>query len=775
MHLPDIPNADFRKSSVLLLPAAILAIGFGLFVNGYWLIDVLPASSRLLVALTGLVMAAGAAGFYTLLRWMWPRLMVLPVASMAGALGAGIVVGLALFFGGTAQWLLPSRYVSLLLPTHRLAVTALPDSAKPGTALTWFNTSLGDVSYDALSYTGWKRIGDQLVLQDPGNNSLEWSGRTGAEAQLVFHQSGSQILLVSWDGKTERLGPNTGKPAYLHSFEIPWYASGGLVLAAGSLVSIFLALALVLFLWEAKDLILPAVEAALRPAAGGLIRRDFLILIGSMILASLLRLPNLGGSYPAVDEYYHLIAARQIVQGAPLSSVYERGLWMVTIPVSLFLRVFGDQLWAARLPGLLVNVLAIHPLYLLARKINWQIAALAAVLYAASPWVVTFARIVREYAYYPLFFFWIVLGLIEFISAIPQGFVLSRDWRRIFSRKTVLLGLALLLPPLFAFFGDRLSTFRTILIAYPVVALFVLARFDIKNRSNLPFLGALGAGLGAAFLGLYASQTSRIVSYPAYNPVPVLYFLPDPQQQWYYGRVVLLVVLALLAAAGWACLVRRFNFIPLLFAALVVEYEGCFALLSKTFFHTRHVLVTELWYIILISIGLFLLWRVLTVLNPWKRRSASLLLAAALGLSVINVPQILVPLTSSNPDNPISEDYLHNMSQVHAYMLVHVQPQEVLISTVYGLYSAWKEAPRFAAQYRITTETPSGQISALIDQHEAGWIVIDKIRLSMSTLGPREFAGNPDVEYIGLFGDEYVWHWRHAAQGLGDLAAARKY
>lgn len=108
-------------------------------------------------------------------------------------------------------------------------------------------------------------------------------------------------------------------------------------------------------------------------------------------------------------------------------------------------------------------------------------------------------------------------------------------------------------------------------------------------------------------------------------------------------------------------------------------------------------------------------------------------------------------------------------------MLAAVKPREVLISTVYARDSMWKERPQFAAQYRITTETPSAQIFALIDPHGAGWIVIDRILLSMSTLGPHEFAGNPDVEYIGVFGDEYAWTCRHAAAGLGDLADVRKY
>lgn len=206
---------------------------------------------------------------------------------------------------------------------------------------------------------------------------------------------------------------------------------------------------------------------------------------------------------------------------------------------------------------------------------------------------------------------------------------------------------------------------------------------------------------------------------------------------------------------------------PLFLFTLFASYIGFFAVLSKTFFHTRHVLTTELWYIILIALSLYVLWRAMAVLLPWKNAYGNIMLAVVIGVSVINVPQVVTPVTSTNPDNPISEDYLHDMSQVQAFMLGHVQPDDALISTVYGLYSSWQEAPRFVANDRITTETPRDQIFSLIGQHSSGWIVIDQIRLSMSTLGPREFAGNPDVEYIGLFGDQNVWHWQHQSGSPG--------
>jgi hypothetical protein len=510
------------------------------------------------------------------------------------------------------------------------------------------------------------------------------------------------------------------------------------------------------------------------PVTGRLDRADAALLLGVGALAVLLRLPNLGTPFPAVDEYYHLIAARQIAEGAALNTVYQRGVWLVTVPISISLRLFGYQLWAARVVGVLFNVLAILPLYLLTRKLNRPIAVLSIILFATSPWIVTFARIAREYAFYPFYFYWIVFGMVCLIEWIPQGSVLPLDWRRIFTPKLLLVGVLLILPPLFALYGDRLSTFRTILLAYPVLMLFVLSRFDLKNRTNWPYLVLLTGGFLVVAFGWFERQKTKIVLFPRYNSIPVEYFLPNPQQQWYFNRLVLLPVVGLLAVILCSILVSRRNFIPGFVLALYAAFMMFFAFFSETFFHTRHLSTTELWFVIVVAMGLYLVWKIIGLLSPWKSRLANVLVAAALCLSVFNVAQLSVPSVSTNPDNPISEDYLHDLTQVQAYMLNHVQPGEVLVSTVYGFYSSWKGEPHFDGKYRITTQTPREDILALIEQHESGWIVMDKIRLAMSTLGPREFAGVPDVQFVGTFGDEYVWHWQHAPAAQGSLIAVGK-
>jgi hypothetical protein len=116
---------------------------------------------------------------------------------------------------------------------------------------------------------------------------------------------------------------------------------------------------------------------------------------------------------------------------------------------------------------------------------------------------------------------------------------------------------------------------------------------------------------------------------------------------------------------------------------------------------------------------------------------------------------------------PISEDYLHDMSKVQALMLERARTEDVLISTVYGLYASWKDVPDFRSQYRITSATPLDEILKIVDENPSGWIVMDKIRLDLSAVSSRDLSRARQIEYIGMFGDEYVWHWRRSGGGAG--------
>ena len=748
--------------------AVLLGVSAAVFIYGYWLSGAFPAGSRQLLVLMLLIAAVAAVGYALLFEWARGALHALGGKETAILLLASAFLGTFAFFGGTAQWLKTGNYLAFLLPRHSLSISAPPSAGSGAVAIDWFTTSVGDISFDALNAKGWVHQGNALRLAGSGVNELAWKGATGDRAQLVLQSAKSGLAVdIEWDGARQSVALQKGKNTYDRVFLVPFYASGGMIEGLGLLNFMVLSAALLLFFRARWPAWRAAIAASTTTVPASLPRRDVLGILGLLLVALLLRVFNLGSVFPAVDEYYHLIAARQLVQGGALGTVYERGLWLVTIPISAAFRIFGFHLWAARLTGVLFNSLAIVPLYLLTRRINRPIAVLSGMIYAVSPWIITFARVAREYAFYPFYFYWIIYVMVLLVAAIPMGFVARRDWRMIARPRVLLLAAILVFPPYFGLVTDWLSTFRTILIAYVVFGAAVLTRFDWSERSNWPVLGVLAGALGYGAWASYGEQASKLLALPRFNPIPLEYFLPNPPQQWYFNRLVVIIALALVAAAIYAWTLRRDNFLPAFFLGLFGTYLGVFAFFSRTFFHTRHLLTTELWFVVVCAIGMFAFWKALAGVVPLGTRPSRVAVLAVLAICLINVPQVLLPTLSTNPDMPISEDYLHDMSKIQAYMLVRARTDEVLISTVYGLYASWKDVPEFRSQYRITSATPMAEILKIVDENAAGWIVIDKIRLDISGFSSRELSRAPQIEYIGAFGDEYVWHWRRSGGGAG--------
>jgi hypothetical protein len=319
---------------------------------------------------------------------------------------------------------------------------------------------------------------------------------------------------------------------------------------------------------------------------------------------------------------------------------------------------------------------------------------------------------------------------------------------------------SLLLPPIFALKIDWLSTFRTILIAYLVLGCFVLIRLDWRARANWPFLVAVIAALVIGGVTWYQEQATKLLLVPRANPVPLGYFFPNPEQQWYFERASILVVVGMVVAVATALHLRKANFVPLFISALFLSYLGVFALLSKSFFHTRHLMSTQFWFVGVVGMGLMWTWEAMRRLLRMPSRIMVAAAGVVLALAVMNPFQVLLPTLSSDPDMPISEDYMHDMTQVHDFMRGKATPDDALIATVYGLYATWEHEPAFDAQYRINSRTTEAELEALIGKHLSGWIVIDEIRLDLSPLSVREITDMPQIEYIGVFGDEHVWRWK---------------
>lgn len=769
--------ARFFLSGPMWLGAVALLLGlaFGLFVYAHWLSGFLPQTGKRLPLFTLLAGLVGAAGYFSLLKGvLLPAVRRLRRAGRWFFLVWSLAGGFFWLFFGSNVWQAQTEYLTFLLPRQSLELSARP-SPDAEVQLLWINTSVGEVSFDAAELNGWEKVEGTLVLRQPVDNFVRWRGPTGAEAVIVWATSpaGGEAS-VAWNGVRETASLFSESPAQwtrTYAFEVPFYASHGMVVFLGLLNAAVLFAVLSGVAWFALQT--PLEELRTRFLSAGELeskRRRVLLdaaaILGLMALTFLLRAFRLDALPPYTDEYMHLLAARGLVQGVAVAEVgYERSLFIVTLPVALFFRLFGESLWAARMASVLFNTLAVLPLYFVARRLNRPLAILSGLLYAVSPWGIAMARTVREYAYYPFYFYLIILGMIALLERFPSRFSLRRDWKALLKPPFILLALLLLLPVIYSRFLDENSTFSVVLSAYLVLAFFILARIDWRSKANLILLAFVMAALFAGYRWFAgANGISSSVLFTA-SRIRDLFF-SDAPQQWFYERTLIVPLLAL----GSALLVSvhfRAKPIPLFFVLLFFGSALAFSLLFVGFSSPRYYFHLQIWYLPLMAAGLYALWFFLrALLTRLKLSPAAASLAALLPLVLsLNLQQVLFPTFWDQPGlMPVTGQYHENVAEVHAYLLDQATEQDVLVATVYANYSQWVGEPPFRAIYSFDYRRADGReyILSLVDQNPSGWIVLDQIRYEQSQPIPLETfsSGGRLVEYRGQFADEYVWRWQ---------------
>ncbi len=576
------------------------------------------------------------------------------------------------------------------------------------------------------------------------------------------------------------------KYTYTQNFEVPFYASSNMANALALVNFLLICLAINLLILEKRKDILTGLKQSIlispvsrrneiveNDAVNGVPQKttgwEWAIILGIVVMALLLRAFNLENLYPYIDEYNHLLAAKAIVAGASLNTVYPRSLIIVTLPVALFFRLFGIQLWLARLAGVLFNAGAIIPLYLLTKKINKPVAVLSCILYATSPWIISEARYVREYAYFPFYFYWIVYGMVLFIERFPDRFILIKEWRTAFQPKLRFLWVALILPVLYTMidvlFIQPSSTFKVILVAYSLFGLFVLKKFDLRDKSNIKLLVVSGVGIIAGGYLVFVAGQRDVSLLPQFNGTYLNYFFNNPEQQWYFDRPRIFLILVIVSAITLWLVSHRFNFIPSFLAMTFLLLMAIFVFFFKRFMAIRYVFCMEIWYVILMAIGLYGIWIVLRIILPWKR-IPKLLIALTLLIPAVNFRQTLLPtLYSKQGYMPISGEFHYDVGTVNTYLQGKVKQDDILISTVYGRYVAFKGEPVFEKiyNYDYLVDNPREYMLSIINQYDSGWVVLDSSRFAVSHSEPLPLdsltVSNKSIDYIGNFADEYVWKW----------------
>ena len=562
-----------------------------------------------------------------------------------------------------------------------------------------------------------------------------------------------------------------------YELHVPWYAATPMAYLTGSLFYATIVFLLFALLLPKRDEILAVLQSKLAKAAPEIDdRQDWLLITGFVITAFILRVINLDILPPHLEEYQHLIAAKQLLSGISASDVYQRGFYLVTIPVRLMFTLVGMDVWAARLPGVIVNSLAVMPLYWLVRRFNKKVAIISVVLYITSPWVIALSRPVREYAYQPLMYYLVLASALYLLSNIRQGFLLA-EWRSLFVKRNLWAWLVFAFFVLYVIIIDRYSSFKVVALLYLVFGLFFLTRLDWRDKTNKLVVGIVG-GVGIFFVGVLSALilTDPEISNMLGNPFKALQvndilvnfrngnakvlaglFFFQPPTQWYYGRIVLFPVLSFFLAIWWSWRARRSHPIPFFLFVLFALSSSAFALLYTFIYAPRFFQHLQLWFIPLLALGVYGWYLISTVLvkdGRWR-----VVLWALVALATINFPQLLVHTTDAQP---VSYAVHMGFDEIDAFMHANAHPDDVLLSKFYRRYVVFWGAPEFAEIYEASYDED------LITAYESGWLIVDESRYwaYRKVLKRKDFmVGDVELVYMGEFPDptsglsNFIWHW----------------
>jgi len=481
-------------------------------------------------------------------------------------------------------------------------------------------------------------------------------------------------------------------------------------------------------------------------------------ILGLITIGMTLRLWNLDVLPPWIDEIFHLNAARTIHLGTPLDQVeYRRSLYTVTLPVVLSFNFFGLNLWAARFPGVLMNTLAVIPLYLISKRVNKSVAILAVGLYIFNPWIISISRKVREYAYYALYFYLVVWIIVKLYEAIPNNLVPLTDFHKLLTMKIFSLTGALIFILYYTNSIDELSTFKLIYLTFPVFGLLLLRKIKWRSPSHFLWFILLFTIIVIGFFFLYDSGKYSNIN-GEFNKYFISLFYDHPIQQWYYNRPLVSIFVLLCALLATAFFDQKKFVLPFMVLTYII-FHLSFALLAVRGNKGRYAISVEFWHIAIMAAGLFAAYIFLQKLfsnkNTW---------VLWIGLVFIfwNIPHSISPsLHTTSGLEPVTGEYHANMTPAHTYLLENFVDGEVLITTSY-INGNFEWLGGLGLSNIINYWEDEQIIYDAIETYPQGWIVLDYQRgfLWRQPLPFENFSyEDKQVSFLGWFGDLFIFQW----------------
>lgn len=137
----------------------------------------------------------------------------------------------------------------------------------------------------------------------------------------------------------------------------------------------------------------------------------FFALVGTILFGLLLRIWNLGGLYPHVDEFYNLVSAKRFALDGYFMT-YDQGS-LLSYLLGFMIKLGLTELVYLRIITVIFGVLNIFLIFLLAKKISKSVGIISAILFSILPLAIGISRFIRYYEIYLSFILIFMLVLIK--------------------------------------------------------------------------------------------------------------------------------------------------------------------------------------------------------------------------------------------------------------------------------------------------------------------------------------------------------------------------
>lgn len=491
------------------------------------------------------------------------------------------------------------------------------------------------------------------------------------------------------------------------------------------------------------------------------------LLAGLFVVGIVLRLINLGGFPPYSDEDNHTHVALQLLNGIPVT--YFRSYLLVTLPVFLSFKLLGVSMFAARLPMVLLNMLAIFPLFRLGKKVNTSVGLLAVFLFVTSPWLIATARTVREYAVLPTLLFLSANALLNLLDLDHEDL-----WRSIKAKTPDLIVAAGTL--VYIVLIDPRSFYFIALINY--FLFFLYFALDVfRNKRSKKLMAAIAGVTVLAIAGaLYVVRRIAAVEkvqnnlHLAYQKIFLNSLFQNPDQNWYRLPVlgaVLLVLFVLLFAKALTQLSERSKRVE---AFMYAGFGIIVLLLSFIFFasdfpvRVRYGVLMIYFMVPCVALVLFSLFRLiqLVVQRPLLQ---VVIFAALVCVFFVNYGSFgIIYNYHGGAGFPITGNNHFVGMPAYEYLSDKFAPGEALLSNAFYYYDEMngnKLHQPVRLHFNNLVKEEGKSVAQVVSPYQSGWVALFPdaypqdygLQLGDLTLGGKNFS------YHGQVGDVYLWHW----------------